>query len=122
MLSSIWFIQISTDDEDLKRINQKLKEAPEFKSIKDLQEGKWYRIKIFELVATTKGERVRIQIVDKEFRDGSAYVHLPGRLNGDLVPVLAKFNRKCDSKKPIHIKYNGLKGNTFDLVFDTRKV
>ncbi|XP_034239365.1 nucleolar protein 58-like [Thrips palmi] len=64
----------SSDDEDLNSLNRQLKEMPQFLSIRDLVEGKPYKIMAFEHVNTKKGERIRLKLTDNAFKDKIAYV------------------------------------------------
>lgn len=94
-----------------------MKKAPTFLSLKDLVEGKFYRVEAFEHVTTAKGERIRLKLSDTSFVDKIAYVHLPERLLHHILPKIEKLNLKCQSKKPIFLVYKGLRGKAFDLRF-----
>lgn len=66
---------------------------------------------------TKKGERIRLKLKDKSFKDTFGYIHLPERLIEHIIKKIEKFNELCKQENGLHVIYNGLKGQAFDLTF-----
>lgn len=72
-----------------------------------------------EAVTTSKGDSIRVKIVDPESEDGTCYFPLPKRVIDDLVPLIPKFLKMSKSKKGLYFQFRGVKGLAFKFRFST---
>lgn len=87
-------------------------------SIRDLTRNKRYKIKKIIALTTSKGNRIRLELTDKELEDGSAFIYLPEHLYSEIEPLLNKLNNLC--KKGFFFIFKGFKGPWFKYKFSTK--
>lgn len=104
-------------DDDVRKIFEVIRKGPNYLSKRDLKEHKKYKIKSFEVVSTSEGERVRIALADESLKNGLGFVHLPERLLDVVSGMLKKFNELCKGKGSLCLVFLGLNGKAFDLRF-----
>lgn len=59
------------EDEDIKKVNKSAKKVPQFKSMNDLEVKNFYKVLDLEAVTTSKGDSIRVKIIDPESEDGT---------------------------------------------------
>lgn len=112
-------LQEESSDEDVRRINKGANKLPNFMSIRDLTRNKRYKIKKVMAVSTSKGNRIRLELSDKEFEDGNALIYLPEHLYSEIEPILVKLNKMCG--KGFYFIFKGFKGPWFKYKFSSKK-
>lgn len=110
----------SDEDEDVKKVNLKVKKVPQFRSINELVLLRFYKVLEIEIVTTKNGDTIRLKIVDDESEDGFCYIHLPKRILGDIGPLVPKFAKISKTKKGLFFQFKGMKGLAFKFRFSTK--
>lgn len=73
-----------------------------------------------ESVTTSRGDSIRLKLVDSDSDDGYCFIHLPKRIVEHVTPVLSKLVKLVKSKKGLYFQFKGMKGLAFKFRFKSK--
>lgn len=99
----------------MNKLNKASANLIDYRSIKDLEEKRYYKCINFEVVNTQNGKTVRVELEDNQ--QESFFVHLPRRFLKVIEESLEHYRNVCKTDKPFYMAYLGLKGRGFQIHF-----